>query len=202
MRRKTFDLLATAGGAVLALVLIAAGSLGLWASNYANSNVHDQLAMQQVQFPAANSSSFKALPKADQAAIAPYAGQEVLTGSQAAVYANNYIAVHLSEMPYHGVYSQISAAARAATPGSTEATQLEALVQTSFQGTTLRAMLLEAYAFGTMGQIAFVGALVSFSLAFVMLLLTLFGVWHFLRTPAQLEFPRSLHQEERVPVAV
>jgi hypothetical protein len=79
---------------------------------------------------------------------------------------------------------------------------LAAEVQTTFQGTTLRGLLLEAYAFGTIGQVAFVAALISFSLAFVMLILTVLGIWHFARTPAEVEFPKSLHQEGRLPVAV
>lgn len=50
-------------------------------------------------------------------------------------------------MPYGGVYSRISAAALAAPKN----TQLAGLKQTSFQGTTLRGLLLEAYAFSTIG---------------------------------------------------
>ena len=202
MRRKTFDLLATAGGAVLTLVLIAAGSLGLWAHSYANSNVHDQLAMQQITFPTAAQIA-QAKPGTEITPqmvpyLAPYAGQQLLTGAQAEVYADHFIADHLYAMPYHGVYAQVSAASRA-NPGNAA---LKAEVTTAFQGTTLRGLLLEAYAFGTIGQIAYVAAVVSFALAFVMLILTLLGIWHFARTPAETEFPKSLHREERVPVAV
>ena len=196
MRRKTFDMLATAGGAVLTIVLIAAGSLGLWAHSYANSNVHDQLAMQQITFPALGSQEL-ASPN-----IGPYlnkyAGQPLLTGQQAEAYADHFIAVHLNEMPYNGVYSVVSAQSRA---HPTDAA-LKAEVQTVFQGTTLRGLLLEAYAFWTMGQIALVAAIVSFALGAVMLILTLFGVWHFRRTPGDLEFPSSLHHEVKVPAGV
>src|SRR6202034_687491 len=79
-----------------------------------------------------------------------YSGQQLLTGAQAEAYADHFIAVHLSEMPYGGVYATISAAAQA-DPSSTS---LKALEQTSFQGTTLRGLLLEAYAFSTFGTIA------------------------------------------------
>ena len=196
MRRKTFDMILTAGGAVLAIVLIAAGALGLWGYNYANSNVHDQLAMQQITFPALGSDALKS-PE-----IGPYlnkyAGQQLLTGQQAEAYANHFIAVHLSEMPYGGVYSKVSAASMADPKNAT----LSAEVQTVFRGTTLRGLLLEAYAFWTIGQVALVGAIVSFILAGVMVLLTALGVWHFRRTPDDLEFPKSLHHEERVPVTV
>ena len=50
--------------------------------------------------------------------VSQYAGQQLLTGPQAKVYADDFIAVHLSEMPYNGVYSKISAAAMAAKPGT------------------------------------------------------------------------------------
>ena len=53
LRRKTLDMILTAGGAVLIVVLLAAGGLGLWGYSFANSNVHDQLAQQQITFPPA-----------------------------------------------------------------------------------------------------------------------------------------------------
>jgi hypothetical protein len=52
MKRKTFDMVLTAGGGVLVLVLLAAGALGVWGYSFANSNVHNQLAEQQITFPA------------------------------------------------------------------------------------------------------------------------------------------------------
>lgn len=202
MRRKTFDMLATAGGAVLTIVLIAAGSLGLWAWGYANSSVHNQLAMQQITFPTAAQLA-QAKPGTEITPpmlpyLEPYAGQELLTGAQAEAYADHFIADHLYAMPYHGVYSVVSAASRANPTNAA----LKAEVTTSFQGTTLRGLLLEAYAFGTMGQIALVAAIVSLALAGVMLVLTLLGIWHFTRTPVEVEFPKSLHHEERVLVGV
>ena len=51
MRRKTFDMILSAGGAVLVVVLLVAGGLGLWGYSFANSNVHNQLAEQQITFP-------------------------------------------------------------------------------------------------------------------------------------------------------
>lgn len=51
MRRRVFDVLASAAGLVLVVVLAVAGGLALWGYNFANSNVHDQLAQQQITFP-------------------------------------------------------------------------------------------------------------------------------------------------------
>ena len=51
MKRKTFDMVLTAGGGVLFVVLIVAGALGVWGYSFANSNVHNQLASQDIIFP-------------------------------------------------------------------------------------------------------------------------------------------------------
>ena len=53
MRRKTFDALLTAGGLVLAAVLVVVGLLGLWAHNFIDNQVKTQLSQQQIVFPAA-----------------------------------------------------------------------------------------------------------------------------------------------------
>jgi hypothetical protein len=196
MRRKVFDLLVSMGGVMMVVVLAAAGGLLTWAWTYTNSTVHNQLAVQKIYFPP--KAAF-AHPKAGTEitpsmipTVSQYAGQQVLTGPQAEVYANDFIAVHLSEMPYHGVYATISAAARAAKPGSAQAATLTALEQTSFQGTTLRGLLLEAYGFATFGLIAFWASIASFCLAFIMAVLVGFGFWHARRTPEQAELLRPV----------
>jgi hypothetical protein len=188
MRRRVFDLLVSASGLVLVAVLLVAGGLLMWAQSFVASNVHNQLAEQQIYFPPAsafaNAKPGTEITPSMIPTVSQYAGQQLLTGEQAKVYADDFIAVHLSEMPYHGVYSQISTAARAAKPGSAEATQLNALVDTSFRGTTLRGLLLEAYAFGTIGVIAMWAGIAAFCLAFVMAVLVAVGFYHARRTPA------------------
>lgn len=192
MRRKTFDTILTAGGVVLTIVLVVAGVLLMWGHNFANDNVRSQLAQQQIYVPAAGSSAL-ASPR-----IGPYlnqyAGQEVLSGPAAQAYADHFIAVHLSEMPYNGVYSKVSAAAMAAPKGSAQAAQLQAVELTVFQGTTLRGLLLEAYAFWEMGQIALIGAIVSFAAAAAMLVLSFLGLWHLRRVdPREEVLAETLH---------
>ena len=191
MKRKTFDLLASAAGLVMVIVLVAAGGLATWAWTYTDSTVHNQLAAQQIYFPSkaafAHAKPGTEITPSMIPSVSQYAGQQLLTGQQAEVYANDFISVHLSEMPYQGVYAAISSAARAATPGSAQATQLATLETTSFQGTTLRGLLLEAYGFSTFGLIAFWASIVSFTLAFIMAVLVAFGFWHARRTPPQAE---------------
>lgn len=187
MRRRVFDLLASGFGLVLVAVLLAAGGFMMWGYTFATTNVQNQLAQQQIYFPP--KSAF-AHPKAGTEitpsmipSVSQYAGQQVLTGPQAEVYANDFIAVHLSQLPYGGVYSKLSAAARA-NPTNT---QLAALEQTSFQGTTLRGLLLQAYSFWVFGEIAFWAGIAAFILAFVMAILVGLGLWHARRVPAETE---------------
>ena len=131
-------------------ILAFVSGFAFWASNFATSTVHDQLAAQQIHFPAAGSPEITALPKADATAMTQYAGQELLTGQQAEVYANNFINVHLAEIAGGKTYSQLSTAAQAA-PNDTK---LAGEVATIFKGTTLRSMLLNAYGWGQIGQFA------------------------------------------------
>jgi hypothetical protein len=187
MRRKTFDILASGVGLVVVVVLIVAGALMLWGNNYVDSNVHNQLAEQQIFFPPKAAFAHPVAGSEITAAMIPsvsqYAGEELLTGAQAEVWADHFIAIHLSEMPYGGVYSKISTAARA----NPKSAQLAALEQTSFQGTTLRGLLLEAYGFSEMGTVLLWGAIASLILAFVMLLLVGLGFRHARRTSPDTE---------------
>jgi hypothetical protein len=187
MRRRVFDLLVSAGGVLVIVMLAAAGGLLTWGWTYTSSTVHNQLAVQEIFFP---SQAAFAHPKAGTEitpsmipSVSQYAGQQLLTGPQAEVYANDFIAVHLSELPEGGVYAKLSSASRA-NPSDTT---LAAAVQTSFQGTTLRGLLLEAYAFSVFGTIAFWASIASFCLAFIMAVLVAFGFWHARRTPAEAE---------------
>ncbi len=178
MSRKVFDVLTSTGGLVGVVVLLIAGGLLTWGHSFVNSNVHDQLARQEIVFPSAAAFAHpKAGSEITQAmipSVSQYAGQELLTGQQAEAYADHFIAIHLSEMPYAGVYSKISAAALAAPTD----TSLKTLEATSFQGTTLRGLLLEAYAFSKIGQVMLWGAIASFVGAALMLLLAALGLQH------------------------
>jgi hypothetical protein len=184
MSRKVFDVLTSAGGLVAVVVLLVAGGLLTWGHSFVNSNVRDQLAQQQIYFPSqAAFSHAKAGTEITPSmipSVSQYAGQQLLTGKQAQAYSNDFIAVHLSEMPYGGFYSKISAAALAKPTD----TKLAALKGASFTGTTLRGLLLEAYAFSTVGAIMLIGAIASFVLAAIMAALVAGGLWHARRTAA------------------
>jgi hypothetical protein len=182
MSRKVFDILTSAGGVVIVVVLVVAGGLLTWGHSFVNSNVRTQLAQQQISFPPAaafaHAKAGTEITPSMIPSVSQYAGQQLLTGDQAKVYANDFIAVHLSEMPYGGVYSKIGAASLAKPTDA----KLAALKQTSFTGTTLRGLLLEAYAFSAIGGVMLLGAIASFVLAAIMSVLVGLGFWHARRT--------------------
>jgi hypothetical protein len=187
MSRKLFDRLTSGVGVLMVVVLLVAGGLLIWGHSFVNSNVHSQLARQDITFPSkaafAHPKPGSEITAAMIPSVSKYAGQQLLTGPQAEAYADHFIAIHLSEMPYGGVYSKISAAAIASPTN----TSLKALEQTSFQGTTLRGLLLEAYAFATIGLIMLWAAIAAFALALIMSVLVGVGLWHSSRTAEETE---------------
>ena len=60
-------------------------------------------------------------------------------------------------------------------------------MQTVFRGETLRGLLLNAYGFWKMGQIMLIGAIVAFAAAAALLIMSVFGVVHLRRIPAEAE---------------
>jgi hypothetical protein len=196
MRRRTFDLITSAVGALLTVLLALAGALLLWAYLFVDNEVHNQLAAQKIFFPPAHSKSITSLPPADAAQMSKYAGQQMTNGAQAKTWADHYIAVHLKEIGGGQTYSQVSAKALAHPLNK----KLAAQADTLFKGETLRGLLLNAYAFWQMGQIAKWGAIAAFAAAAIMLALTILGFLHLRRTPPERELlgPPSI---ESVPQA-
>ena len=181
MRRRTFDALLTVGGLIVATVLVAAGGLLMWAHTFVSDQVTTQLSAQQIYFPEAGSDS--ANDPAVKKYIAPYLGQQLTTGEQARVYADHFIAVHIEEMTGGQTYAQLSGKAMA----NPDDEKLAGMVATTFKGETLRGLLLNAYAFWQMGQIALYGAIAAFVGAALMALLSILGMVHLRRVPAEQE---------------
>jgi hypothetical protein len=194
MNRKVFDFLVSWAGLVIAVVLLAVGGLMVWGHVYIDHQVHNQLAAQKIFFPPKGSPATAAAPFA---AMRQYAGQELTTGAQAQVYANHFIAVHLSEVAGGKTYAQVSSAALAAPTNTTLKTE----EQTLFQGTTLRGLLLNAYAFGTVATIAGIGAIVSFVGAAILLVLSGLGFAHARRVRSAVEAPAAVTEQRVIKAA-
>ena len=161
----------SSAGSVVAIVLIVLAGLLVWGSTFVNHEVHNQLAAQKIFFPAKGSS---AIEGAQFAALQQYAGQQLVTGPQAKAYADHFIAVHLGEVAAGKTYSQVSAESLAKPNDAT----LTAQKATLFEGTTLRGMLLDAYAFSKLGQIAAIAAIACFAAAGILLILAGLGFMH------------------------
>jgi hypothetical protein len=175
--RSSFDKLISWTGIVVAGVLLVAGGLLVWGSSFATQNVHDQLASQAIKMPVAAALTTPTM----KAELTQYAGQDLTTGAQAKAYADYYIQAHMDEQADGKTYSQVSGeymAALKADPTAQATQDLGQLRQTLFMGTTLRGMLLNAYAFATLGTIAMWAAIASFIGAAVMLALGILGLRH------------------------
>jgi hypothetical protein len=171
MQRNKLDRLISWGGLTVAALLVIAGSLLTWANTFVNNEVHSQLSAQKIYFPPKGSS---AIAGPQFAQMQQYAGQQLTTGAQAKTYADHFIAVHLNEIGGGQTYSQLSTQAQADPTN----TKLAATVNTMFKGETLRGLLLNAYAFGTMGMIAGIAAILAFVGAGVILVLSVLGFVH------------------------
>jgi hypothetical protein len=138
--RKLFSLTTVASGAAIGMIV--AGVLALIGGAYDQKVVRDQLRPQQIFFPAKGE---QLPPKLDQ-----YAGRQVDTAQEAKAYADDYIALHLTEAAGGRTYSQVSAA-WLKDPTNEKLAQQR---QTLFMGETLRGLLLNAWGWGTIGTLA------------------------------------------------
>ena len=108
MNRKSLDKLLSSAGLLVGVLLLAA-ALGLsWTHNFVHNQVHDQLAAEKIFFPTAGTAAITSLPVADGSSVSNYAGQQLLTGAQAEVFADHYIAVHLKAVGGGQTYAQLS----------------------------------------------------------------------------------------------
>ena len=196
--RSSFDKLISWTGIIVAGVLLVAGGLLVFASSFATSNVHDQLKSQQITMPA-GAALTTPLMKAE---LGQYAGQEMTTGAQAKAFADYYVQAHMNAQAQGKTYSQISGeymAAVKADPTAKATADLGQLRQTLFMGTTLRGMLLNAYAFATLGTIAMWAAIAAFIGSGVMFVLGALGIRHAHKVEAKVVAAPAV---ERIPVSV
>ena len=174
MRRNSH--LAVIAGFALSAILFVAGGLLLWGSTYTHNTVHNQLAAQQIFFPPkaafAHAKAGTEITPSMIPSVSQYAGQQLVTGQQAESYADNFIAVHITNMTGGKTYAQLSTLAMA-QPNNTK---LAGEVAAVFKGETLRSMLLNAFGWWKVSQIAYIASIVSFALGGLVLLGSLFGL--------------------------
>ena len=189
IRRRTVDTVLIAAGALVALVLIVAGALLTWGSNFADDYVSDELTSQNIFFPDAAS-----LEDEGRDDLVEFADQQVTTGAEAEAYAS-YIGGHLEETAGGATYADLGGPQREAraaleeaqasgadeeTIAELEATAAELTSQRDslFRGETLRGLLLSTFAWSTIGRIAGIAAVAAFVAAGAMIVLVILGIVH------------------------
>lgn len=172
MDRRLVDLLVSWSGAIVAFVVTALGAAAIFGGTFALSNVRDRLEPQNVAFPPAS-----AMSPEEKAEVGEFAGQKVDTGPEAEAF-SRYIGGHLESINEGKTYSETSAAARAEGIPEDEAAELQGKADTLFKGETLRAILLNAYAWWTVGQITLWIGFAAVVMGLVLAVLTAFGFRH------------------------
>ena len=187
MKRRTFDKLVSFVGLGLAVLLFIFAGLLNFGASFANDSVKSQLENQNIAFPIE-----AGLPSETKDQLLKWAGKQVISGEMARDYSDLYIWEHMKAsatavMGKPATYSEVSTeymtAVRGGSKDAERTAKLSELRDTLFMGNTLRGMLLEAYAFGTMGVIAGYGAIAALVGGLVMLLLSIAGLVHIRRTP-------------------
>jgi hypothetical protein len=189
VRRRTIDTVLIVAGVVITAVLVAAGALLTWGSNFAEDYVGDELSSQAIFFRDAAS-----LEEEGRDDLIEYADEQVTTGAEAEAYAS-FIDGHLQGIADGATYAELggpqgearAALATAQDAGEDEATiaELQANVDeitgqrdSLFRGETLRGLLLSTYAWSTIGNIAGIAATIAFIAAAATAVLATLGVIH------------------------
>ncbi|MDO5684353.1 MAG: hypothetical protein Q4G46_16195, partial [Propionibacteriaceae bacterium] len=183
MRRSALDKLISYVGLALAALLIVGGGLLTWASTFVASQVESQLAAQRITMPSELDAD-KSLSDADRKALEPFKGNLMSTGDEAKAFADHYILAHMNASSDGKTYEEVSGEymkMSAEEKASEEGVKKAGLRQSLFMGNALRGLLLNAYAFGTMGKIAGIAAVAAFVGGVVMIVLALLGVAKLMR---------------------
>ena len=189
LKRRTIDSVLIAFGAVFTVVLFVAGALLTWGSNFAADYVDDELSSQNIAFPPA-----AALEEEGRTDLVKYADESVNTGPEAEAYAS-FINGHLMGIADGATYADLgtpereaNAAVETAVADGADAATIEELEgeaaaisgqrNSLFKGETLRGLLLTAFAWATVGQIAGYAAIAAFAAGALMLVLVVLGLRH------------------------
>ena len=195
MKRRTLDVLFSAGGLALAGLLLVLGLVMTSNANFAKDYVKDQLSQQHITFTAADKLTDE---EKTQPCVVANAGLPLTTGKQAECYANSYIGLHVKNVaegqtyadlgaPQSALRAQIKTATANNDPGVADLQkQLDTITtqrETLFKGETLRGLLLTSYGFSVFGVKGGEVATVAYIVAALMALLSIAGFVHAFKTP-------------------
>jgi hypothetical protein len=195
MKRRTLDVLFSAGGLGLAALLLVLGLVMTSNANFAKDYVREQLGQQKITFKAVDALTDEE-KKAD--CLVEYAGQPLLTGKQAECYANEFIGLHVKSTAGGLTYAEVGdkqteLRAKIATAQAANDPQLATLQkqlsdmtaqrETLFKGETLRGLLLTSYGFSVFGVKGEQVATVAYVVAALLALLSIAGFVHAFKVP-------------------
>jgi hypothetical protein len=186
--RSVIDRLVSWTGAVLAIALIALGGAAVFGGTFAMENVRDRLEPQNIAFGPAEQ-----MTPEEKAEIGDFAGATVDTGIEAEAY-SRYIGLHVAEIADGQTYAdlggvQFGLQAQIEEASGTEKAALEEELagvmgqrDTLFKGETLRAILLNAYGWWMVGQIALYAGIGMVIAGLFMAVLAFLGFRHARKT--------------------
>ena len=209
MKRRTLDLLFSAGALALAALLGVLGLVMTSNANFAKTYVTDQLTQQHITFKTVATLT----PEEKQSAcVVKYAGQALTTGKQAECYANDFIGLHVKAtangqtyadlgVPQSDLRTKAAAATAANDPAAADLQKQLAAVtaqrETLFKGETLRGLLLTSFGFSVFGVKGAQVATVAYMVAALLALLSFAGFAHALRTKKDEAFAPTESVERR-----
>lgn len=186
MDRSLIDRLISWAGAVVVLALVALGAAAIFGGSFALDNVRDRLEPQNISFGAASE-----MTPEERAEVGEFAGQKVDTGTEAEAY-SRLIGLHLTEIgggktfaelggPLFALEAQIEEAKAAGEDTAAMEAELAGLQgqrETVFKGETLRAILLNAYGWWTVGQITLFAGIGMVIVGLILAVLVALGFRH------------------------
>lgn len=198
--RRKIDRILIGFGVLAALVFAVAGSLLMWGASFSDDYVHEELSSQRITMPSEQTLRDEGLEH-----LVKWADTPLDSGAKAEGYAQ-YIDGHLAatgakyaaEGQEPLTYAELGGPERAARTALNEAVEAGAPAEeiaelqaaydevtndrnTLFKGETLRGLLLSAYAWSTVGTIAYYSALGAFAAAALMAVLVGMGIVHYRR---------------------
>jgi len=202
MKRRTLDFLFSAGGLMLAGLLLVLAIVMTSNANFSKNYVKDQLSQQKITFkPAAGLTA----EEKELACVVKNAGLPLTTGKQAECYAS-YIGLHTAASAdgrtyatqgdfISGLRAELAAAQKITPPDGvkvadlgTRITAATAARESLFKGETLKGLLLTSFGFSVFGVKAGQAATVAYIVAGLLALLSLAGLAHALKTSKDTAF--------------
>jgi hypothetical protein len=200
MKRRSLDVLFSAGALALAGLLLVLGLVMTSNANFADDYVNDQLSQQNISFTPLNALTDE---EKQSSCVVAYAGQQLTSGEQAECYANDYIGLHIKSIadgqtyadlgtPQRELAADVEAAEAANDPAlpalQGQLTEITAQRDSLFKGETLRGLLLTSYGFSVFGVKGGEVATVAYIVAALLALLSIAGFVHAFRTPKNKTF--------------